>query len=629
MDINVNLSFKNSVKNYKIDFILIMILAFATFLRLYEINFQSAWLDEISTLIMTDPKYSFKEFRELTNQREGIPDFYFILIKAVSFIFGHTIFVVRLVSTIAGVLAVYYSYVLAKELESKKAGYIAALLLTVNIFHIEHSQEGRSYAFIILFVIIAYYRLLLLMKNINLKNAIFLGLFTGLICNAHPIGLLNIISIYLSLLVFILVLKDKKQKIKLFKFSFYSGIVAFITFLPVYTKVSNASKIESFWIPKPTFNDIKSVFVDLLGRDQFLAGFSILLVLIYFILSIYRFFSKNINLQEKTKLSFIIFSIWLIVNIGVIIVKSYLDISMILARYFIGVLPAFILINAIVYAQIKNKIARYILLGLVVVFSLYTIFNVRKYYTTYTKDQFDIVTSKIIENNNDNDKIVSAYGWLLNYYLNKPNTSNIMTATFEDYVASLRNNATAKESFWYLDGHSRPYKLNEADEAYLNENFILDHDFNYYDAWAKHYIVKGEKNLAKNTSVNDDELTLKITQFQPFIGDGNGNLLIFENGKITSPEIELKPGDYELSLNANSLPDKPIKNQNAHVIIKCFNKEIAKFYLSENSNKAISKTLISNDKQQKTKVEIIFDNDISIDGLDRNVIIRSIDLKRK
>jgi len=78
---------------------------------------------------------------------------------------------------VAGILSVLYIYKLGKELVDKSTGYIAALLLTVNVFQIEYSQEARSYSLMMLFIVIAYYYLVLFLKNQNYKTAILLGLF--------------------------------------------------------------------------------------------------------------------------------------------------------------------------------------------------------------------------------------------------------------------------------------------------------------------------------------------------------------------------------------------------------------------------------------------------------------------
>jgi hypothetical protein len=77
--------------------------------------------------------------------------------------------------------------------------------------------------------------------------------------------------------------------------------------------------------------------------------------------------------KSKWKLSAIILLIWFVLNIATIIIKSYTGDASILTRYFIGVLPAFILAAAFVLSLIPNKIVRLSAVGILVAFSLYNL----------------------------------------------------------------------------------------------------------------------------------------------------------------------------------------------------------------------------------------------------------------
>ena len=177
---------------------IIGILLIASFLRLYKLDFQSPWLDELSTILVSDPDLTFQRTNELILNREGFPHLYFFTLKFLCEVFGHTILVLRLFSAFFGILSVYLIFMFVKELVNKNAAYIAALLLTVNFFHIYHSREARAYALLVFFVILASYRLMKFIKEISFKNAFLLGITAGLIPNAHPMGLLNILVIYLT-----------------------------------------------------------------------------------------------------------------------------------------------------------------------------------------------------------------------------------------------------------------------------------------------------------------------------------------------------------------------------------------------------------------------------------------------
>lgn len=605
---------------------IIGILLIASFLRLYKLDFQSPWLDELSTILVSDPDLTYSRTHELIMNREGFPHLYFLTLKFLCDIFGHTILVLRLFSVFFGILSVYIMFLFVKELINKNAGYISALLLTVNFFHIYHSREARAYALLVFFVILASYRLVKFIKNISLKNAILLGITVGLIPNAHPIGLLNILVIYLILLFVIFYEKDLKQRVQIFKLSFLAGIFTILAFLPAYPLISKVSEIKSFWIPEASLETILQAFIELLGGSLFISYIYFVALFLFFIILLYKVLMKKDN-QKMHILILVLTSVWLLINVGVIVAKSYLDVSIILNRYFIGTLPLFIFVLAYLIMSIKQKTIQILIVSTVSVYSLYFLFYYKSYYTAISKSEYVKITKELSDKNVNKDKIYSAYGFVLNTMFKNTTSYNLITEmTFEDYVKSLRNNAVKKESFWYIDGNFRPYSLSKEDERYLEDHFQLDYDLkNYYDTWAKHYSLKHEE---KNIEMNSNEIKFYLNEFKPTIQDEKGNLYMFQNGTIISKEVNLDEGKYELIINANSLPEQKINNENAHISIKIANKELINYFLSEKKSKSEKKIQFDINSKQKVSFQISFDNDLTVGKLDRNVIIYNLILRK-
>ena len=52
-------------------------LLLATILRLYHLDFQSLWMDELYTMNVSNPKLSWLEFHKQMLKREGFPHLYF------------------------------------------------------------------------------------------------------------------------------------------------------------------------------------------------------------------------------------------------------------------------------------------------------------------------------------------------------------------------------------------------------------------------------------------------------------------------------------------------------------------------------------------------------------------------
>lgn len=593
-------------------------------LRFYHLGFQDVWLDEISTMNVSNPEMSLAETNVQIMSKEGFPHLYWYSLKLLSFLFGHSITVLRAFSAFFGVLSIYVTYLLTKELLDKNAGYIAAIFLTVNPFHIWHSQEARSYALLIFFVIFASYRLIVFIKNSNYHNAIFFGIACGLIPNAHLLGILNVGVLFLTLLLIIILEKQNSIKLAILKQSFLSGVITLIIGLGCYPMFSKVSKSTSFWIPPASFENLKTAFVEMLGGNNWFLYIYVVGLLLFFVVLTIKII-KNKNLDKSNIILFCLMFSWLIINIGVIVIKSYVGISIILSRYFIGSLPLFIVSLAYSISLINLKVIKYSFVVLFAGYSLYYVIITKEYYTRIIKTEFDkLITEMVLKNKSLDHEIVSNWGWLFNFHIDKTKTNDFVSSPMEDYVTALRNNTLERKSFWYFDGNIRPFTLSFENQKYLEESFILEDDIvKYFDCWAKHYTYK------KDVKAETKDSVLYLNEFLPFSGDGKGNLLMFINGVVKSKSIYLNKGEYELKITGNSLPARPINNENAHLLIKIDNQEIGNYFLSEKI-KDNKKTLsFKIDQEKQVVVSLTFDNDLIANNYDRNVLISSLEIVEK
>lgn len=621
MDININLNFNNNSKKLKLNFILIGILILAAVLRFYNIGFQGAWLDEIHTLKEADPNLSFKELHELIMWREGIPHFYFILVRFFGIIFTHSLFSIRLLSVVSGILAVYSIYLLGKEMKSKQLGYIAAFLLAIQPFHIEYSQEGRSYSLLVLFIIISFYRLVLFLKQSNIKNALVLGVFLGLITNAHPIGIVNVISVFLIIITSFFFIKEKKEKIKYFKNTFLSGLTTLIVFFPVYQIVSKVSDIQSFWVQKPSFQYVIQVLINLSGGNK-IVFYLIILSFIFLLVRTSVNFIKNKNTDTKTDFSnALIVFYWIVFFFLFILFKSLGDASIFLNRYLISLVPGFVLVLALVIEKIRFKYIKIATTTLISALFIYVLFIDKKYYTTNVKAQFNEISEQVKSENKNNEVIISNWGWLLTYFLDRNNEiKNVYEKKLDLYINDVKTNSVIQENFWYIDGNSRPYNVTPETQSFLDKNYVLEKSIDFHDSWAKHYISNKPLDLINTT--------LKLNQFKNAQHDGSGNLMFFENSKSSSLPVVLEKGNYTIEISCLSNPTEKINNENAKFTVFINDKSIGNFEASEKETKIFSIDYKHN-INSNFQLDIAFINDFSKDNLDRNLQISKIEIKRK
>jgi len=613
----------------KENYWLVVILCVAAGLRIYKLDFQSLWLDEVLTMNDTNPKLNFKQFYDSVLFWEAFPHLYFLLLKYFLLIFGYTSNAARMFSAIIGIFGVYAIYLLAKELFSKRVGYIAAAITAVNIFHISHSQEVRPYGMLFLFTVLAFYRLVILIRNPTYKNAIYYGIFAGLIINSHFFGVITVFAQFLILLFF-LIKTPADSRVRFFTCSFISGIVTGILVLPTYEALKQVSEIKAFWIPKPAPDAFSAMFSEFFGQSE-LVLFLINIIIIHYLLRLFRQrlpqSTRSAILSNNLVFSFIILAVWFMVSLVIPILKSYLDVSIILIRYFINVLPVLLLAIAIGIELIKSRFMKYTVLGSFLILSILNLLVVKNYYNTVTKSQYRELTNAIKEKSKGETKVIVYWGWIFPYFFSDTPNIKVEQYSLEDYINGMRNNTIPKKTFWYADANVRPYALKPEDQAYLEQNFDIGQKLELFDAWANYYVSKTELQSGSEMSValneNIDLRTFKHADF-----DDKGNMLLFSQGNVLTPFFAVKKGSYNLLIKGSSLPVKPIKNENAHLKVKINEKEIGSFFLSEDPSGKEEVLPFEVDNDKKIRVQIIFDNDFQENGQDRNVIIYSVSVKK-
>ena len=143
---------------------LFFLIIFASFLRIYNINFDDLWTDEIFSFWVSDPSISFNEtlIRAFSS---GLNFFFDLCLKFFHFLFGYDVHVSRYFSLIISIVSLNLFALLLIKITNKKSVILGFFILTINLYHIKYSQELRSYILTFLFTII------FLFLNFNRKNS--------------------------------------------------------------------------------------------------------------------------------------------------------------------------------------------------------------------------------------------------------------------------------------------------------------------------------------------------------------------------------------------------------------------------------------------------------------------------
>ena len=117
--------------------ILSLILFIGSFLRLYQLNTESLWIDEMNSLYRADNL-------GIENPRP----IYFLLLQLWTII-GESDSWLRSISLIFGIGSLVLTYHLARQLTDRNIALVSTLLLAVSPIAINHSQEVRMYSLVI------------------------------------------------------------------------------------------------------------------------------------------------------------------------------------------------------------------------------------------------------------------------------------------------------------------------------------------------------------------------------------------------------------------------------------------------------------------------------------------------
>lgn len=604
------MEFKLNVNFLKKQWLLLSVLAVAAMLRFYGLDFQSPWLDELHTLIETNPELTYKEFYDLMLFREQMPHLYYILVRILNVIFGESLFGIRAFSALIGTTSVYAIFLLGKELYSKKAGYIAAIFLAINQTHIFYSQEIRPYILLCLFTCVSFLFLIKFSKKQTTKQAVYYGLFAGLMISTHFFGLFVLVSQLVLMAIFLISSEDIKRFVKL---SSISGGVILLMFIPSVPVLLKVSKLSSFWIQPASPRFFLETVNGFFGNSEFLLFIVFILTTAFFLRAFIQKEQQKSNAAYELSVKVVL--VWLFVIFMVPYIRSYTNVPMLISRYFISVLPAILILMAIAMCFLKVKQLFVATISIFAFSSAVDLFIVKDYYGRVNKTQYREMTNAVKTLNPQNHVIVSPWAWHIGYYLDRPQDI-LVQKTLDEYVSELINGGLKPTSFWFLDAHFSPYKASASTQKFLDENFYMVDKIEYFDIWARHYLHKNNNKIKP----------LALYGFSPNYHAGQPVLKLISNTTI-SQSIQLEKGKYRLIIEAKSIPNPPINNENAHLDVSINGKRVGGFYA--NSDEFSLKLFDVNvEEATQTEISLTFGNDFFDDHGDRDLIIKSISLEK-
>ncbi len=201
-------------------------MAIAAGLRVFQLGDEGLWFDEANTAVLSQLSVGHLIERITVDNQAPL---YFLLVKAITAVFGSTEWALRSVSAAAGVAAVWLSYDVGRRLLSPNAGRWAAVLLAVSPMAVHYSQEARPYSILMLLVLVAFRVAWVVDDRLSVSSASLLAAVFVVTSLMHNIGLVYVASLTA---VFVLSGSRNSSRLRLWALVVALTFLGYLVWLP-------------------------------------------------------------------------------------------------------------------------------------------------------------------------------------------------------------------------------------------------------------------------------------------------------------------------------------------------------------------------------------------------------------
>ncbi len=317
---------------------LALIAVLAAVLRFHSLAAKPFWFDEgVSVAIARLDWYNFA--RILWRREANMSLYYFLLHYWLRF--GGSEFFVRALSVLFAVASIPAIYLLGRRLFGARVGLTAAALLAVNAYHVQYSQDARSYSLMVLLCLLSSLYFLKCRTEPSVHNRTVYIVASALAVYAQFFSLLLVIGQWLSLTM----LDDEQvpEKTK----NDWRWIALLI--LPVLLFVATTGTGPLRWVQRSSLKDLWAFALNFTGNGGpvlLLAYSAACLAVVLSGMPLARRVSG-----EAWRVRFLGF--WLVFPIASVLALSLAK-AMFVPRYFVFCLPALLLLVACGVARLSS-----------------------------------------------------------------------------------------------------------------------------------------------------------------------------------------------------------------------------------------------------------------------------------
>ena len=465
--------------NKSLNILLAISVLFGILFRLYNINYDNLWFDEIATFWVTDPNISLTDMFERNRTTEGAPYFYYILVYYLHKIFGYDPNIGRYFSSFLGIISIFSVSYLCSLLNKNNSYKFSIFLVSFNVYLIAYSAEFRSYMLLFFSTSMTLIFIIKYLNNIkDSHNSYFYLILLSLIqiinVIIHPFSFIVFFSICLFLLI-----NFFKNKI-VYKELNYSMLITFIIIsIITFYYYFGIQIISDFnFVTQPGIKFYTNFYFSKFFGSRLL-GIIHLLIFIYLL---FKFKKIIFNFKHPSALLFILIVLSYALPILFGIYKPIL-----VPRYIIFVLIPIIVLLSFFICEIENNLIKSSLIIIIVIITSLnqlTESNVKQFFKerNFYKPQFTEGLSYINQSSNKNYAVLVSFS-----------NSSYNKKYFEEVYLNYFSNISKKQNLNLI-----PFKFEDIDNK-INGFWIL------CSTLVNKNCEKSEKNIQLSNTVKEEK----------------------------------------------------------------------------------------------------------------------------
>lgn len=402
-----------------------VIIVLGLLLRIYNLETESYWIDEIATVF--EARQSVTDL--INSGRLDQPIGYYLPFRIWMQGFGQSEAGTRSFSVLAGIGSIFLTFLIGKKMFDDKVGLVSAFIMSISVFQIHYSQETRNYMFFEFTVLLSVYFYVLALERNKIQHWIIYLLSTVLMIYSNIFGILILGT---QGLWFLLYYKEHKEIFRVWLISQILILTIIVPFhIPLLSgngKIQGAVELNIPGLPSPSIGDLVRTFYRFVLPPREDRSWNVILINyaiagIILVIGIWLFNYKNRVSQFFVALSTewnlirkkpnfyrnLLFAIcWLTIPIIVPFIYSIVGSSLYKDNYMIGAAPALFLILAVVIFIFRRVIPILLSLGFLVIM---VVPGLNYYYISDVKDQWREIAQQVTDNSKQNELVVFAPNW--------------------------------------------------------------------------------------------------------------------------------------------------------------------------------------------------------------------------